>query len=200
MAYDLTIGGARVRARLCLRAALVSSAVLAGLLVTQAHADDAARPEAMVAFLMGDSVQPVRPAARSRRHRGRTEYAAPLDIRTAPQIVAEAARYIGTRNPMRFAGPGCKAFVNMVARRAGYAVNDSMRAFDTRGMGRRVSHPQPGDYRVSARRGGGHVEIVARVEGGRVVTINGNKGRNRVGWSHRQIAGAAYYRPITASM
>lgn len=120
----------------------------------------------------------------------------PLDIRSAPQIVAEAARYIGTRNPMRFAGPGCKAFVNMVARHVGYAVNASMRAFDTRGMGQRVAYPQPGDYRVSARRGGGHVEIVASVDGGRVTTINGNKGRNRVGWSHRSIAGAAYYRPI----
>lgn len=121
---------------------------------------------------------------------------AAMDIRPAAQLVAEAARYIGTRNPMGFRGPGCKAFVNMVARRTGYAVNRSMRAFDTVSMGRRVAYPQPGDYRVSTRRGGGHVEIVASVEGGRVTTINGNKGRNRVGWSHRSVAGAAYYRPI----
>ena len=121
---------------------------------------------------------------------------APLDIRSAPQIVAEAARYIGTRNPMRFRGPGCKVFLNMVARRSGYYANASARAFDTRGMGQRVSYPQPGDYRVSARRGGGHAELVASVEGGRVTTINGNKGGNRVGWSYRSIGGAAYYRPI----
>lgn len=121
---------------------------------------------------------------------------APLDIRSAPQIVADASRYIGTRNPMRFRGPGCKVFLNMVARRSGYYANASARAFDTRGMGQRVSYPQPGDYRVSARRGGGHAELVASVEGGRVITINGNKGGNRVGWSHRSIGGAAYYRPI----
>ena len=134
-------------------------------------------------------------------HPRRARQAVPLDIRSAPQIVAEAARYIGTRNPMHFRGPGCKAFVNMIARHTGYATNASMRAFDTRGMGQRVAYPQPGDYRVSSRRGGGHVEIVASVDGGRVTTINGNKGRNRVGWSYRSIAGAAYYRPIrVASM
>lgn len=124
-----------------------------------------------------------------------------MDIRSAPQIVAEAARYIGARNPMGFRGPGCKVFVNMVARRSGFAANSSARAFDTAAMGQRVSYPQPGDYRVSRRRGGGHVEIVASVDGGAVTTINGNKGRNRVGWSHRSIGGAAYYRPIrTASL
>lgn len=126
----------------------------------------------------------------------RAETRAALDIRTAPQIVAEASRYIGSRNPMGFRGPGCKVFVNMVARRAGLAANSSARAFDTAAMGRRVGYPQPGDYRVSRRRGGGHVEIVASVEGGRVTTINGNKGRNRVGWSHRSVRGAVYYRPI----
>ena len=120
----------------------------------------------------------------------------PLDIRSAPQIVAEAARYIGTRNPYRFRGPGCKVFVNMVARRSGLYANASARAFDTRGMGQRVSYPQPGDYRVNARKGGGHVVIVARVEGNRVIAINGNKGRNRVGWSSYPISGGAYYRPI----
>ena len=136
-----------------------------------------------------EHVQPV-------RHGRHVRQVVPLDIRSAPQIVAEAARYIGTRNPMHFRGPGCKVFVNMVARRTGYATNASARAFDTRGMGQRVAYPEPGDYRVSSRRGGGHVEIVASVDGGRVTTINGNKGRNRVGWSHRTIAGAAYYRPI----
>ena len=130
------------------------------------------------------------------RHGRHARQAGPLDIRSAPQIVAEAARYIGTRNPMHFRGPGCKVFVNMIARRTGYVANASARAFDTRGMGQRVAYPQPGDYRVSSRRGGGHVEIVASVDGGRVTTINGNKGRNRVGWSHRTVAGAAYYRPI----
>ena len=158
--------------------------------VSPAHAETALE---FAASGMGRAVvetaQPV-------RHGRYARQAVPLDIRSAPQIVAEAARYIGSRNPMHFRGPGCKVFVNMIARRTGYVANASARAFDTRGMGQRVAYPQPGDYRVSSRRGGGHVEIVASVDGGRVTTINGNKGRNRVGWSHRSIAGAAYYRPI----
>lgn len=153
------------------------------------------------AVSQGAAPTPKSGVLRNRGNRGRIVAQAPLDIRSAPQIVAEAARYIGARNPMRFRGPGCKAFVNMVARRTGFAANASMRAFDTASMGQRVSYPQPGDYRVSRRRGGGHVEIVASVGAGGVTTINGNKGRNRVGWSHRSIAGAAYYRPIrTASL
>jgi len=120
----------------------------------------------------------------------------PVDIRTSSQIVAEAAQYVGMRNPMRFRGPGCKAFVNMVARRAGYYSNRSMRAFDAAGMGQRIAYPVPGAYRVSARRGGGHVDIVAAVHGNTVTTINGNKGGNRVGWSRRGVAGARYYLPI----
>jgi len=155
-----------------------------------------ARAETALEFAAAGMGRAIVEHAQPVRHGRHARQAVPLDIRSAPQIVAEAARYIGTRNPMHFRGPGCKAFINMVARRAGYLVNASMRAFDVAGMGWRVSRPHPGDYRVSARYGGGHVEIVASVDGGRVTTINGNKGRNRVGWSHRTVAGAAYYRPI----
>ena len=169
---------------------ILAAALCAATVVQPARAETALEFAASGMGRTGvEHVQPV-------RHGRRARQAVPLDIRTAPQIVAEAARYIGTRNPMHFRGPGCKVFINMVARRTGYATNASARAFDTRGMGQRVSYPQPGDYRVSSRRGGGHVEIVASVDGGRLTTINGNKGRNRVGWSHRSIAGAAYYRPI----
>lgn len=168
----------------------IVAALTLGCLASVAHAETAL--EFAAAGMGRVSVEHTQPV----RHGRRAQQVVPLDIRSAPQIVAEAARYIGTRNPMRFRGPGCKAFVNMIARRTGYAANASARAFDTRGMGQRVAYPQPGDYRVSSRRGGGHVEIVASVDGGRVTTINGNKGRNRVGWSHRTVAGAAYYRPI----
>lgn len=120
----------------------------------------------------------------------------PLDIRTAPQMVADAARFVGTRNPYRFRGPGCKVFVNMIARRNGYYANSSARAIDVARMGTRVSYPQPGDYRYNSRRGGGHAELVADVRGSTVVTINGNKGGNRVGYSYRSIGSGVYYRPI----
>lgn len=192
---------AHVRATLdfALTAALIALAIWAALFLSaeRAHAQSA------LEWASQGMARPTAPIDRrfARRLVRAESRLAPLDIRTAPQIVAEAARYIGARNPMGFRGPGCKVFVNMVARRSGFAANSSARAFDTAAMGQRVSYPQPGDYRVSRRRGGGHVEIVASVDGGAVTTINGNKGRNRVGWSHRSIGGAAYYRPIrTASL
>ena len=68
--------------------------------VSPAHAETALE---FAASGMGRAVvetaQPV-------RHGRYARQAVPLDIRSAPQIVAEAARYIGTRNPMRFRGPG----------------------------------------------------------------------------------------------
>jgi len=192
---------ARVRATLdyVLTAALIALAIWATLflLAERAHAQSALEWAAQgMGNEAGEPGTYRRVDRRFAQRVLRAETRAALDIRTAPQIVAEASRYIGSRNPMGFRGPGCKVFVNMVARRAGLATNSSARAFDTAAMGRRVGYPQPGDYRVSRRRGGGHVEIVASVEGGRVTTINGNKGRNRVGWSHRSVIGAVYYRPI----
>lgn len=143
-------------------------------------------------------IVPVRPAAKARRCRhdceapGRVEHAGPIDIRPTLQIVAEAARYIGARNPTGFRGPWCKAFVNMVARRSGYYVNASLRAVDAALMGQRIAGPVPGAYRVTR----GHVSLVAAVHGGSVVAISGNNGHGRVGWSHYAARGAAYYLPI----
>ena len=51
-------------------------------------------------------------------------------------------------------------------------------------------------FRSNSRRGGGHAELVADVRGSTVVTINGNKGGNRVGYSYRSIGSGVYYRPI----
>lgn len=114
------------------------------------------------------------------------------DSNGRPDIVAEAARYIGSRNPTGFRGPWCKAFVNMVSRRTGYYANPSLRARDTHAMGVRITNPVPGAFRVTR----GHVSVVARVEGVRVVAVSGNNGRGRVGWSHYSARGAAYYLPV----
>ena len=110
----------------------------------------------------------------------------------ASDLVAVASRYIGARNPTGFRGPWCKAFANMVARKAGRYVQGSLRARDTGAMGQRISGPAPGAYRVTR----GHVSIVAAVQGGSVVAISGNNGHGRVGWSHYAARGAAYYMPI----
>lgn len=175
---------------------LVVALALTFLSLAPAAAQEA--PSALE-FAVGQSAQPatIAPVCRSRRCRAAAAaQSRPMDIRTAPQMVAYAAQFVGTRNPYRFRGPGCKVFVNMVARRSGYYANSSARAIDVARMGTRVSYPQPGDYRYSGRRGDGHAEIVASVEGGRVVTINGNKGGNRVGYSYRSIGSGVYYRPI----
>lgn len=148
-------------------------------------------------------VVPLRPAARIRNCRhdcetpGRVmEARAPMDIRTAPQIVQTALRYVGARNPTGFRGPWCKAFANMVARQSGHFVNASLRAFDTALMGTPISHPVPGAYRVNARRGGGHVSIVAAVHGGTVEAVSGNGKGSRVNLAHYSAAGARYYLPM----
>lgn len=179
---------------------VLAGALSLALISLAAPASAQVTAESALEFAAAQNAQPVAtsPACKGRRCRAVATQGRPLEIRTAHQLVSEAMRYVGTRNPMRFSGPGCKAFVNMVARRAGYAVNASMRAFDAAAMGIRISHPEPGAYRITKRRGGGHVDIVAEVHGRSVTTVNGNKGRNRVGLSHKPIAGAAYYRPIVA--
>ena len=181
-------------ARACLMGALVVSAILAG--VSFARADETGRLS--IYETQAQVVVPLRPAAKARHCRhscpepGRVEHARPMDIRPTMQIVAEAARYIGSRNPTGFRGPWCKAFVNMVARRSGYYVNASLRAVDAALMGQRIAGPVPGAYRVTR----GHVSLVAAVHGGSVVAISGNNGHGRVGWSHFATRGAAYYLPI----
>ena len=119
----------------------------------------------------------------------------PLDIRTAPQIVADAMRFVGSPNPFHVRVPACKIGVNRILARNGYHVNASARAIDIATMAYRVSRPQPGDIRYSGRRGGGHVEMVAEIEGGKLTDVNFNKGGNVVGLSHRRIAGGVYFRP-----
>ena len=71
-------------------------------------------------------------AAHSSRH-ARHNASAPSLV-GSPSIVAEAAHYIGSRNPTGFRGPWCKAFVNMVGRHVGIYVNGSFRARDTSGL------------------------------------------------------------------
>lgn len=51
----------------------------------------------------------------------------------------------------------------------------------------RSSGPQPGAVAVTDRRGGGHVAIVSRVEGGRVFVWNATGGRN--GWHEIEYTG-----------
>lgn len=83
--------------------------------------------------------------------------------------------------PMRYIGGRLVCAVN---------VNAALAARGIRGTGSALAHsfdswghasgPRPGAVAVTDRRGGGHVAIVSRVEGGRVFVWNATGGRN--GW------------------
>ncbi len=184
-------------ARLRLRLALVAILAWAALAVTHARAETAL-DFAVSGMGRQEAAHTSRHARVSRRimrrvatHESRVR--SPLDIRSAPQIVADAMRYVGSRNPTRFKGIAwCKAFVNKIAHENGYYVNASLRAIDAAAMGQRIAGPAVGAYRVTRH----HVAIVASVHGGRVVAVSGNGRGHRVSLSHYAARGAAYYMPI----
>ena len=104
----------------------------------------------------------------------------PLEIRSPSQLLAVAQGYIGHGKVTAYAGPWCRDFVNLVARRAGVRLaNNSRRAIDAVHLGTRVSSPQPGDLVVMRH----HVTIYAGNSGGRIVGLGGNQG-HRVRYSH----------------
>lgn len=89
------------------------------------------------------------------------------------RILAEAERYIGDGNPTGFHGLWCKAFVNMVLRETGHAVDQSARAIDGLHLGYRVSDPRPGDLAVMPH----HITFFAGWGGRGFYGIGGNQGR-----------------------
>jgi uncharacterized protein (TIGR02594 family) len=100
-------------------------------------------------------------------------------------ILAEAERYVGEGNPTGFHGLWCKAFVNMVLRKTGHAVDRSARAIDGLHLGTRVSDPRPGDLAVMSH----HITFFAGWGGRGFYGIGGNQGhRVRVSnYSTRQV-------------
>ena len=97
-------------------------------------------------------------------------------------MLAEAERWIGSRNPTSFRGPWCGAFQAMVARKAGVEPPVGyLQAKRWIGAGRRLSGPAIGAIAVITRHGGGHVGIVESVEpNGNPVIVSGNH-NHRVG-------------------
>lgn len=89
-------------------------------------------------------------------------------------ILAEAKRYIGEGNPTGLHKRWCKAFVNMVLRKTGHAVDRSARAIDGLHLGYRVSNPQPGDIAVMPH----HITFFAGWGGRGFYGIGGNQGRS----------------------
>ena len=144
-------------------------------------------------------VVPARPAARARhcRHQCETpgrvmEASAPMDIRTAPQLVATADRYRGARNFTGLRGPWCAAALRMWLRMTGHSIaGTDNRAISFAHYGR-ASGPRVGSIAVMRH----HVGIVAGFKGGNPVLLSGNHG-HRVGvgvYSARRII--AYREPV----
>jgi len=129
-----------------------------------------------------------------RHHRHHRQHTALIDIAPAEtsifsfhqsrgaKMLAEAERWIGSRNPTNFRGPWCGSFMNMVAQKVGAKSPDGyLQARQWVHAGRRIKSPAVGAIAVLLRRGGGHVGIVESVEpDGNPVIVSGNHG-NRVG-------------------
>lgn len=160
-------------ARAMARVRLYLAAIVAACLIAtacMAQEADAASPAAMHAVAARSQ-----PAATQRAARRRI--AAPMELRTTSQILAEAARYLGARKFTRLPGPWCRDFVNHVAQRAGYRLaNRSRRAIDALSLGARVAHPRPGDLVVMR----GHVTFFAGWGGRGVLGLGGNQSGGRV--------------------
>lgn len=97
-------------------------------------------------------------------------------------MLAEAERWIGSKNPTGFRGPWCGAFQAMVARKVGVEPPSGyLQAKRWLGAGRRLSGPAIGAIAVITRRGGGHVGLVSGVDAdGDPIIVSGNHNR-RVG-------------------
>lgn len=96
-------------------------------------------------------------------------------------VLAEAARWIGSDNMTGAVGPWCADFVSFVLRRSGRAPLANRLAASALSYGPHSTSPRPGDLVVMRTRRGraGHVGIVEGIEGdGSIRIISGN-------WGHR---------------
>ncbi len=85
-------------------------------------------------------------------------------------LIANASRYIGSRNPTGFRGPWCAAFLNMTLRQSGYRAGRSNRARDAIQLGSRIQGPVPGAIAVMRN----HTGIVLGATNGKVTLLSGN--------------------------
>lgn len=114
----------------------------------------------------------VRRAGRAPKARQEAAYRGPA-VPAASYAIGQPARYISGRLI-------CAVNVNAALAERGIKGTGSALAMSFRRWGRSAGGPVPGAVILSARRGGGHVAIVSRVEGGIVYAWNAS-GRQR-GW------------------
>ncbi len=150
--------------------------------------------EAAHTFFAADGAQ-IAPKAATGARKGRAarsdHIGGVIGMIASPSIVREASRYVGSTGPA-LGLPSrlwCADFANMILRKTGHRTVASRRAIDMRHAGQRIARPVPGALMITGRRGGGHVSIVASVEGRTVTTINGNGRFRRVSVSARPAHG-----------
>ena len=104
--------------------------------------------------------------------------------KSSSALVNEARRWIGT-NPTGWSHVWCARFMNFVLKRLGYEGTGSDAAASFAHYGRRIWWPQEGAIAVMTRgKNGGHVGVVAGVDGdGRIIVISGNHNK-KVGVGH----------------
>jgi len=97
-------------------------------------------------------------------------------------MLAEAQRWIGSRNPTGFRGPWCGAFMGMVSQKTGVKPPPGyLMARSWTNAGTRLRGPAIGAIAVMTSRGGGHVGVVSGVDAdGDPIIVSGNHNR-RVG-------------------
>lgn len=121
-------------------------------------------------------VVPLRTRGRQRMRPVRTMLAEPLDIRTAPQLVAVAQRYIGARRFTAHARAWCADALGVWLHKAGYSNTGDGRAISYLRYGRPAGGPRIGAIAVMRH----HVGIVIGRTARGPVLLSGNHAR-RVG-------------------
>lgn len=131
-------------------------------------------------------------SARHRHHHARIVYATGALPILAPELVAEAERFRGRRNPTGFRGPWCGAFAALVARTRHFFVpRGYLQARQWIHAGPRLSGPAVGAYAVWS----GHVGIVKAMTPRGPLLISGNFNRMVAEGVQRRGRFLGYYRP-----
>jgi uncharacterized protein (TIGR02594 family) len=99
-----------------------------------------------------------------------------LDSAPRSNILADARRYLGMGNVTNSHRAWCADFVNFILRKTGHVTSGSGMAWSLLHVGRRVSHPEPGDIAVLR----GHVTFFAGWGGRGFLGLGGNQGHHRV--------------------
>lgn len=110
----------------------------------------------------------------------------------APDLVAEAERFLGSRNFTGLRVEWCKAALNVWLRRAGYFANSSLRAADALALGPRLRSPAIGAIAVWSH----HTGVIAGMTPRGPLLISGNFGHRVAEGIQRRGRFLGYVEPV----